>query len=65
MLVINCINITDINNDNYQLLRNAVSEERRSIEEEISINEIKLENLINFLVNSNEACYIRKNSVYK
>ncbi len=29
MLVINCINITDINNDNYQLLRNAVSEERR------------------------------------
>lgn len=29
MLVINCINITDINNDNYQLLRNAVSKERR------------------------------------
>lgn len=29
MLVINYINITDINNDNYQLLRNAVSEERR------------------------------------
>lgn len=29
MLVINCINITDIINENYQLLRNAVSEERR------------------------------------
>ncbi|MBC8580766.1 4'-phosphopantetheinyl transferase family protein [Zhenhengia yiwuensis] len=29
MIIINCINITDINNDSYQLLRNAVSEERR------------------------------------
>lgn len=29
MLVINYNNITDINNDNYQLLRNAVAEERR------------------------------------
>lgn len=28
-MVINCINIMDINNDNYQLLRNTVSEERR------------------------------------
>lgn len=29
MLVINSINISDINKENYQLLRNAVSEERR------------------------------------
>lgn len=29
MLVINCIDITGINDDNYLLLRNAVSEERR------------------------------------
>lgn len=28
-MVINCTNITEINNDNYQLLRNAVSKERR------------------------------------